>query len=111
MTAPTPAEVAAQVAAELAASPSFVPQRESFSPSPEPGAPEAGNWVYQGVNFSSQERSCSAGWRRSGREREDSEAWDFERLARTPPLAAAFRDFCRKALCHESVLFLSEVTR
>eukprot|EP00904_Undaria_pinnatifida_P004013 jgi/Undpi1/13612/HiC_scaffold_9.g03266.m1 len=39
------------------------------------------------------------------------EPWDFERLARTPLLAAAFEDYCRKALCHESVLFLSEVSR
>lgn len=37
--------------------------------------------------------------------------WDFERLASTPLLAAAFEDFAQKALCHESVLFLSEVSR
>ncbi|CAM9581548.1 unnamed protein product, partial [Hapterophycus canaliculatus] len=39
------------------------------------------------------------------------EMWDFERLASTPLLAAAFEDFSRKALCHESVLFLGEVSR
>ena len=39
------------------------------------------------------------------------EVWDFERLGRTPLLAAAFEDYSRKALCHESVLFLSEVSR
>lgn len=39
------------------------------------------------------------------------EVWDFERLGRTPLLAAAFEDFSRKALCHESVFFLSEVSR
>lgn len=39
------------------------------------------------------------------------EVWDFERLARTPLVAAAFEDFTRKALCHESVLFLREVSR
>lgn len=42
---------------------------------------------------------------------EDVELWDFERLARTPLLAAAFEDYSRKALCHESVLFLIEVSR
>ncbi|CAN0056130.1 unnamed protein product, partial [Laminaria digitata] len=41
----------------------------------------------------------------------EEDVWDFERLARTPLLAAAFEDFSRKALCHESVLFLSEVSR
>ncbi|CAM9432746.1 unnamed protein product [Ectocarpus fasciculatus] len=39
------------------------------------------------------------------------EVWNFERLARTPLLAAAFEDFSKRALCHESVLFLSEVSR
>eukprot|EP00752_Nemacystus_decipiens_P003194 g2955.t1 len=39
------------------------------------------------------------------------EVWNFERLATTPLLAAAFEDFSRKALCHESVLFLIEVSR
>ena len=39
------------------------------------------------------------------------ETWNFERLASTPLLAAAFEDYARKALCHESVLFLSEVAR
>lgn len=38
-------------------------------------------------------------------------AWNFERLASTPLLAAAFEEFSRKALCHESVLFLSAVCR
>ncbi|CAM9554972.1 unnamed protein product [Scytosiphon promiscuus] len=115
--APTPAEVAARVAAQLAANSSFVGQSESFSqpesfsPSPEPGAPGAGNWVYQGVNFSSQQRGCGAGWRRRRGDAGGLEAWDFERLSRSPPLASAFRDFCRKALCQESVLFLSEVSR
>ncbi|CAM9348392.1 unnamed protein product [Ectocarpus fasciculatus] len=39
------------------------------------------------------------------------EVWDFERLARTPLLAVAFEDYSKRALCHESVLFLSEVSR
>lgn len=39
------------------------------------------------------------------------EVWDFERLASTPLLAAAFEDYARRALCHESVLFLTEVAR
>ncbi|CAM9874362.1 unnamed protein product [Ectocarpus fasciculatus] len=39
------------------------------------------------------------------------EAWDFERLARKPLVAAAFEAYTRKALCHEWVLFLREVSR
>ncbi|CAM9291157.1 unnamed protein product [Choristocarpus tenellus] len=39
------------------------------------------------------------------------EGWSFERLASTPMLASAFEEFARKALCHESVLFLVEVSR
>ncbi|CBJ31486.1 hypothetical protein Esi_0260_0005 [Ectocarpus siliculosus] len=39
------------------------------------------------------------------------EVWDFERIASTPLLAAAFEDYSKRALCHESVLFLSEVSR
>ncbi|CAN0423690.1 unnamed protein product [Ectocarpus sp. 12 AP-2014] len=39
------------------------------------------------------------------------EVWNFERLARTPLLAVAFEDFSKRALCHESVLFLTEVSR
>lgn len=52
-----------------------------------------------------QRRAGGEGGGRNG------EGWDFERLATTPLLAAAFDDFSRKALCHESVLFLSEVSR
>ncbi|CAM9607173.1 unnamed protein product [Ectocarpus sp. 4 AP-2014] len=44
-------------------------------------------------------------------EREEMEVWDFERLARTPLLAVAFEDYSKRALCHESVLFLTEVSR
>ncbi|CAM9607034.1 unnamed protein product [Ectocarpus sp. 4 AP-2014] len=39
------------------------------------------------------------------------EAWDFERLSRKPLVAAAFEAYTRKALCHEWVLFLREVSR
>ncbi|CAM9881255.1 unnamed protein product [Ectocarpus sp. 13 AM-2016] len=39
------------------------------------------------------------------------EVWNFERLARTPLLAVAFEDYSKRALCHESVLFLTEVSR
>lgn len=39
------------------------------------------------------------------------DVWNFERLASTPLLAAAFEQFCHKALCHESVIFLREVAR
>lgn len=42
---------------------------------------------------------------------EETDVWDFERLATTPLLAAAFEEYSRRALCHESVLFLSEVSR
>lgn len=48
---------------------------------------------------------------RVGHEDGIEDVWDFERLASTPLLAAAFEEFSRKALCHESVLFLSEVSR
>ncbi|CBJ33441.1 expressed unknown protein [Ectocarpus siliculosus] len=44
-------------------------------------------------------------------EREEMEVWNFERLARTPLLAVAFEDYSKRALCHESVLFLTEVSR
>ncbi|CAM9379275.1 unnamed protein product [Ectocarpus sp. 6 AP-2014] len=46
-----------------------------------------------------------------GQDRGVMEVWNFERLARTPLLAAAFEDYSKRALCHESVLFLSEVSR
>lgn len=39
------------------------------------------------------------------------DVWDFERLASTPLLAAAFEDYARRALCQESVLFLTDVAR
>ncbi len=59
-----------------------------------------------------REKSGAGGGRRRGRASSGAmEVWDFERLGRTPLLAAAFEDFSRKALCHESVLFLSEVSR
>ncbi|CAM9379715.1 unnamed protein product [Ectocarpus sp. 6 AP-2014] len=48
---------------------------------------------------------------RSRSDREEMEVWDFERIASTPLLAAAFEDYSKRALCHESVLFLSEVSR
>lgn len=51
------------------------------------------------------------GGRGRGGNGETMEEWNFERLGRTPLLAAAFEDFSRRALCHESVLFLSEVSR
>lgn len=56
-----------------------------------------------------QRRGSAGGGGGSGRD--DMEVWDFERLASTPLLAAAFEEFSQKALCHESVLFLSEVSR
>ncbi|CAM9547941.1 unnamed protein product, partial [Scytosiphon promiscuus] len=48
--AATPAEVAA--ASLVAGRSSYVPPPGNLSPSPEPGAPGAGNWEYQGVSFS-----------------------------------------------------------
>ena len=57
------------------------------------------------------ERESAAGSRGRGGDGDAMEEWNFERLGRTPLLAAAFEDFCRRALCHESVLFLSEVSR
>ncbi|CAM9520498.1 unnamed protein product [Choristocarpus tenellus] len=42
---------------------------------------------------------------------QDVEVWNFERLASTPMLASAFEDFARRALCHESVQFLVDVSR
>lgn len=42
---------------------------------------------------------------------EDEDMWDFERLASTPLVAAAFEEFARKALCYELVVFLIEVSR
>ena len=46
-----------------------------------------------------------------GRDGDGRHGWNYERLVSTPPLAAAFEEFCRKALCHESALFLSAVCR
>ncbi|CAB1121467.1 unnamed protein product [Ectocarpus sp. CCAP 1310/34] len=46
-----------------------------------------------------------------GRPEREMEVWNFERLARTPLLAVAFEDYSKRALCHESVLFLTEVSR
>ncbi|CAM9942938.1 unnamed protein product, partial [Discosporangium mesarthrocarpum] len=42
---------------------------------------------------------------------EEADTWNFERLASTPMLASAFEDFARKALCHESVMFLEHASR
>lgn len=107
-----------------------LPRPEGLSPSPEPGAPEAGMWQYQGINFSSLDRGSvstrdggddyvwgsrggggGGSGRNSGRNSRRMEAWSFDRLSRTPSLAAAFESFSRKALCHESILFLGEVSR
>ncbi|CAM9250356.1 unnamed protein product [Ectocarpus fasciculatus] len=54
---------------------------------------------------------CRGGRGRSRSDTEEMKVWDFERIARTPLLAAAFEDYSKRALCHESVLFLSEVSR
>ncbi|CAM9810129.1 unnamed protein product [Ectocarpus sp. 12 AP-2014] len=51
------------------------------------------------------------GGRRSHSHKHDIDMWDFERIVRTPLLAVAFEDYCKRALCHESFLFLSEVSR
>ncbi|CAN0266870.1 unnamed protein product, partial [Ectocarpus sp. 13 AM-2016] len=51
------------------------------------------------------------GGRRSHSNKQDIDMWDFERIVRTPLLAVAFEDYCKRALCHESFLFLSEVSR
>lgn len=119
----TPAVAAAASVAALSSSSALSrpPGADDLSPSPEPGAPGAGNWVYQGINFSSQPPGCGGGGCGGGggdcgngngrRSRDTVESWNFERLARTPLVAAAFEKFSRKALCHESVLFLSEVSR
>ncbi|CAB1121470.1 unnamed protein product [Ectocarpus sp. CCAP 1310/34] len=56
-------------------------------------------------------RGRGSGGGRGRSDREEMEVWDFERLGRTPLLAAAFEDYSKRALCHESVLFLSEVSR
>ncbi|CAM9153754.1 unnamed protein product, partial [Sphacelaria rigidula] len=65
------------------------------------------NDFVRGARFSSS--SCQDCIRNGG-ERGDEDAghvWNFERLTSTPLLAAAFEEYSRKALCHESVLFLS----
>ncbi|CAM9308829.1 unnamed protein product [Choristocarpus tenellus] len=41
----------------------------------------------------------------------DNEIWTYERLASSPTLAPAFEDYARKALCQESVQFLTHVSR
>ncbi|CAM9379568.1 unnamed protein product [Ectocarpus sp. 6 AP-2014] len=51
------------------------------------------------------------GGRRSRSHKQDIDLWDFERIVRTPLLAVAFEDYSKRALCHESFLFLSEVSR
>ncbi|CAM9463438.1 unnamed protein product [Ectocarpus sp. 4 AP-2014] len=51
------------------------------------------------------------GGRRSRSHKQDLDMWDFERIVRTPLLAVAFEDYSKRALCHESFLFLSEVSR
>eukprot|EP00752_Nemacystus_decipiens_P003193 g2954.t1 len=124
LSAVTPAVAAAASVAALSSSSALArpPGADDLSPSPEPGEPEAGNWVYQGISFSSQPNGCCGGggggggggdrgYARRSRVRDTIESWNFERLSRTPMLAAAFDSFSRKALCHESVLFLSEVSR
>ncbi|CAM9626174.1 unnamed protein product [Pylaiella littoralis] len=102
--------IAPRATAAVASSSAAAPQQGALSPSPEPGAPEAGNWQYQGTTFAVP-ATAGVGEGGGGSTREVAEVWDFERLARTPLLAAAFEDFSRKALCHECVLFLSEVSR
>lgn len=37
--------------------------------------------------------------------------WTYEHVVAVPEVGAAFEDFARRALCHESVLFLQEVSR
>ncbi|CAM9365664.1 unnamed protein product [Ectocarpus fasciculatus] len=66
------------------------------------------------VRRGQRERGRDLGRDGGGRTRshkQDIDAWDFERIARTPLLAAAFEDYSKRALCHESYLFLSEVSR
>eukprot|EP00752_Nemacystus_decipiens_P003432 g3173.t1 len=81
------------------------------------GAPSASNSTANDNNESSRRAGALGGERddagggRGGNDGATMEVWNFERLGRTPLLAAAFEDFSRKALCHESVLFLSEVSR
>ncbi|CAM9385776.1 unnamed protein product [Discosporangium mesarthrocarpum] len=41
----------------------------------------------------------------------DEEVWDYETFIAKPLLAFSLEDFARRALCHESYLFLAEVTR
>lgn len=64
---------------------------------------------------------CSNGHRKSEMDSDDEvpshgckrppEKWDYEKIARVPELASAFRAFAHRALCKESVCFLEEVTR
>ncbi|CAM9574851.1 unnamed protein product, partial [Ectocarpus sp. 8 AP-2014] len=51
------------------------------------------------------------GGRRSRSHKQDIDMWDFERIVRTPLVAVAFEDYSKRALCHESFLFLNEVSR
>ncbi|CAM9916653.1 unnamed protein product, partial [Sphacelaria rigidula] len=37
--------------------------------------------------------------------------WNYEKIAKDPKVADAFRAFAHRALCQESVSFLEEVTR
>ncbi|CAM9379421.1 unnamed protein product [Ectocarpus sp. 6 AP-2014] len=67
--------------------------------------------VQRGQRGRGGDRGRGGGGGRGRSDREEMEVWDFERLGRTPLLAAAFEDYSKRALCHESVLFLSEVSR
>lgn len=84
--------------------------------SSDPAAPSAGASVVRGhstrpaaVHGAERERGGGGGRDRGGRG--TVEEWSFEKLAGTPMLADAFEAFAKKALCHESVLFLIEVSR
>ncbi|CAM9489328.1 unnamed protein product [Ectocarpus sp. 12 AP-2014] len=67
--------------------------------------------LQRGQSNSTRGRGGGGGGGSGGQGRGVMEVWNFERLARTPLLAAAFEDYSKRALCHESVLFLSEVSR
>lgn len=78
--------------------------------SDHPAAPSAAGNHVNGRSSSSSRRAASRGGERE-RGRATMEEWGFERLAGTQLLASAFEEFSRKALCHESWLFLIEVAR
>ncbi|CAM9472942.1 unnamed protein product [Ectocarpus fasciculatus] len=86
--------------------------KESSSVSNDDSTGNRRDVVQRGQRDRGSFRSRGGGGGGRGRpEREEMEVWDFERLARTPLLAVAFEDYSKRALCHESVLFLSEVSR